>query len=357
MNVSESWNKQKGIAFALLAAVLFGLSTPLAKSASPHVDPVLLAGLLYLGSGIGLAGYSLLRFTRRQSASREAALKRTDAPWLAGAIFTGGVVGPVLLMWGLAQTPASSASLLLNLEGVFTALLAWFVFRENFDARIASGMALIAAGGVCLSWMGRPVVGVPWGSVAIVGACFAWAVDNNLTRKVSAGDPVQIALLKGLIAGGVNTVLGLSLGAKLPGASVLLSVGAIGFFGYGLSLTLFVLALRHIGTARTGAYFSIAPFLGAAVAVVFPGDSLSVGFCLAGLLMAAGVWLHLTERHEHEHRHEALEHDHLHAHDEHHPHSHTSSDPVGEPHSHPHRHAELTHAHSHYPDIHHRHDH
>jgi drug/metabolite transporter (DMT)-like permease len=345
--VNEFRNKWKGVGFALLAAVLFGLSTPLAKSVSPRVEPVLLAGLLYLGSGIGLGAYSLLRLARRQSASREAALKRADVPWLTGAILTGGVVGPLLLMWGLAQTPASSASLLLNLEGVFTALLAWFVFRENFDARIAWGMALIATGGVCLSWMGRPSTGVPWGALAIAGACFAWAVDNNLTRKVSAGDPVQIALLKGLVAGSVNTVLGLELGAKLPGAAVLLAVGAIGFFGYGLSLTLFVLALRHIGTARTSAYFSTAPFVGAVVAVAFLGDSLSVGFCFAAFLMAAGVWLHLTERHEHKHRHEALAHDHLHTHDEHHQHAHAPVDPRGEPHTHLHQHAELTHAHAH----------
>lgn len=347
----------KGIAFALLAAVLFGLSTPLAKSVSPHVEPVLLAGLLYLGSGIGLSAYSLLRLGRRQSRSREAALKRADAPWLAGAILTGGVIAPLLLMWGLAQTPASTASLLLNLEGVFTALLAWFVFRENFDARIAWGMALIATGGVCLSWLGRPAGGVPWNSLAIGGACLAWAVDNNLTRKVSASDPVQIAMLKGLVAGGVNTALGLALGAKLPGPTVLSEVGLIGFFGYGLSLTLFVLALRHIGTARTGAYFSIAPFVGAAVAIVFLGEALSLGFCIAGILMGLGVWLHLTERHGHKHHHEPLEHDHLHTHDEHHQHTHAPGNPSGEPHSHVHRHNELTHIHPHYPDIHHRHEH
>ncbi len=355
--MSEIINRQKGVGFALLAAVLFGLSTPLAKRVSPHVEPVLLAGLLYLGSGIGLGGYSLLRLVCKQSHPREAALKRADAPWLIGAIITGGIVGPMLLMWGLAQTPASSASLLLNLEGVFTALLAWFVFKENFDARIAWGMALIAAGGTCLSWMGRPEVGLPWGSLAIVGACFAWAVDNNLTRKVSAGDPVQIAMLKGLVAGSVNTLLGLGLGAKLPGLPVLLAVSAIGFFGYGLSLTLFVLALRHIGTARTGAYFSTAPFVGAAVAVAVLGDSLSAEFFIAAVLMAAGVWLHLTEHHEHEHRHEALIHDHLHIHEEHHHHAHAHGIAPGEPHSHPHQHEELMHSHPHYPDIHHRHGH
>jgi drug/metabolite transporter (DMT)-like permease len=182
-NVNALNNRWKGVSFALLAAGLFSLSTPLAKSVSPHVEPVLLAGLLYLGSGIGLGAYSLLRLVWKQVGAREAALKRADAPWLAGAIVSGVMIGPWLLMWGLSQTPASTASLLLNLEGVFTALLAWFVFKENFDARIAWGMALIAVGGICLSWMGRPEVGVPWSSLAIVGACFAWAIDNNLTLK------------------------------------------------------------------------------------------------------------------------------------------------------------------------------
>jgi drug/metabolite transporter (DMT)-like permease len=355
--VSDFRKRWRGVGFALLAAGLFGLSTPLAKQLSPQVEPVLLAGLLYLGSGLGLGAYTLLNFCRRKTGAHEAALKRNDVPWLAGAVLAGGVIGPVLLMWGLAQTPASSASLLLNLEGVLTALLAWVVFKENFDRRIAMGMALIAAGGLGLSWMGRPTAGVPWGSVAIVGACLAWAVDNNLTRKVSAGDPVQIALAKGLVAGAVNTALGMSLGAKLPGASVLLAVGLIGFFGYGLSLTLFVLALRHIGTARTGAYFSTAPFVGAAVAIGFMGEALSLGFLVAAILMAAGVWLHLTERHEHIHHHGVLEHDHRHTHDEHHQHGHPPGVDLQEPHSHPHRHDELTHSHVHYPDIHHRHGH
>lgn len=347
----------RGVAAALLAAVLFGMSTPLAKAVSPRVDPVLMAGLLYLGSGLGLGAYAWLRARLKGAGSREAALTRQDVPWLAGAILSGGVVGPVLLMWGLAQTPASTASLLLNLEGVLTALLAWFVFKENFDRRIALGMGLIAAGGICLTWMGRPEAGVPWGALAIGGACFAWAVDNNLTRKVSAGDPVQIAMLKGLVAGSVTTALGLVLGAKLPGAPILLAVGVIGLCGYGLSLTLFVLALRHLGTARTGAYFSTAPFVGAALSIVFLGDSLTLGFGIAAVLMGAGIWLHLTERHEHEHQHEPAEHEHLHRHDAHHEHSHGPSDPGGEAHTHSHRHEPLVHAHPHYPDIHHRHGH
>ena len=341
-----------GVAFAVGAAALFGASTPLAKQMLPSVEPVLMAGLLYLCSGLGLATYRLVR-----GRVSEARLTRRDMPWLVAAVVCGGVVGPVLLMFGLSRTPASSASLLLNLEGVFTVLLAWFAFKENFDRRIAVGMTLITAGAFTLSWQGRPELGVMWGTLAITGACLAWAADNNLTRNVSAADPVQIAMLKGLCAGAVNTCLALSLGAKLPAAVGLAAVAVIGFFGYGVSLVLFVLALRHLGTARTGAYFSLAPFLGAALSLVWLRESFTTGFIFAGLFMAAGVWLHLTERHEHQHAHDAIEHEHLHHHDAHHQHTHGPNDPSGEPHSHWHRHGPLTHSHPHYPDLHHRHKH
>jgi drug/metabolite transporter (DMT)-like permease len=357
MSSRQSLDRWKGIGFALLAALLFGASTPLAKPLLPHFAPVLMAGLLYLGSGVGLGVYRLVRSRTRATGAQEAALTRKDLPWLAGAIVAGGIVGPVLLMWGLAATPASSASLLLNLESVLTALLAWFVFRENFDIRIAIGMALIAAGGVCLSWGGRPAAGLPWGSFSIIGACSAWALDNNLTRKVSAGDPVQIAMLKGLVAGSVNTALAFTLGAKLPPVPSLLAVGLVGFFGYGVSLALFVLALRHIGTARAGAYFSVAPFVGGVISILCLGDRLTVGFGVAAVLMGLGVWLHLTERHQHAHRHEPMEHEHPHSHDQHHQHAHGPAAPPGEPHMHWHRHEELAHEHPHFPDIHHRHSH
>lgn len=218
-------------------------------------------------------------------------------------------------------------------------------------------MALIAGGGICLTWIGSPKAGVPYGSLAIASACFAWAVDNNLTRKVSAGDPVEIAILKGLTAGSVSTTLGLAMGAKLPSLPVVVAVGVIGLVGYGLSLILFILALRNLGTARTGAYFSIAPFVGATLSILFLNDRLTLGFGIATILMAAGVWLHITERHEHEHRHESTEHDHLHAHDKHHQHSHAANNPPGERHTHSHRHEELPHSHPHYPDFHHRHRH
>jgi drug/metabolite transporter (DMT)-like permease len=255
------------------------------------------------------------------------------------------------------MTPASTASLLLNFEGVLTALLAWFVFKENFDRRIALGMALITGGGISLAWMGRPELGMPWGAIAIAGACLAWAVDNNLTRKVSGADPVQIAMLKGLMAGTVNVLLALAAGARLPAPAPALLAGVIGLFGYGVSLTFFVVALRHIGTARTGAYFSTAPFIGAAISIGFLGENLTMGFVIAAALMGTGVWLHLTERHEHAHQHEATEHDHLHSHDEHHQHQHAPNDPQTEPHAHAHRHVPLVHVHGHFPDLHHHHGH
>ena len=342
-----------GVTFAIGAAVLFGASTPFAKILLGKTEPILLAGLLYLGSGGGLLIWWL--FSRRLISRHEAGLKLNDLRWLAGAILSGGIVGPVLLLIGLRYTPASSASLLLNLEGVLTALLAWFVFKENFDRRIAFGMAAITAGGLLLSWAGRPELGVPWGAVAIAGACFAWAIDNNLTRKVSAKDPVQIAAAKGLVAGVVNLSIAFALGNARPGAITIASATIVGFIGYGVSLTLFVLALRQIGTARTGAYFSLAPFVGAAISIVLLHDSLTLYFLIAAVLMGIGVWLHLTERHEHEHKHEALEHEHMHVHDEHHQHEHDSAVSMTEPHSHPHVHDELVHSHHHYPDIHHRH--
>jgi drug/metabolite transporter (DMT)-like permease len=349
--------RAQGVTVAIVAAVLFGASTPFSKLLLGQIDPLLLAGLLYLGSGIGLAGWIVLQRLVLRAKNQEARLQPKDLPWLAGAIFAGGVVAPLLLMLGLAVTPASSASLLLNLEGVLTALLAWFVFKENFDRRIFIGMAAILAGGVLLSSQSGPELGVPWGALGIGGACLGWAIDNNLTRKVSASDPAQVAAIKGLVAGSTNTLLAFAAGARLPSMSGLLAAGLLGFLSYGVSLTCFVLALRHIGTARTGAYFSTAPFIGAALSLAILHEQPSFLFWIAGALMVFGIWLHLTERHVHLHHHESLDHEHLHWHDEHHQHAHAPTDPPGEPHSHVHRHRELTHAHPHYPDLHHRHRH
>lgn len=344
------WRNQ-GVLAALAAALLFGAGTPLAKLLLGQTSPWLLASLLYLGSGIGLL---VLRIARR---ARPVKLPKAEIRWLVGAIISGGMIGPVLLMWGLSHIPASGASLLLNAEGVFTVLIAWFVFRENFDRRIALGMGFIVSGVLVLAWPGESRFGEALPTLAILGACLAWAIDNNLTRQVSLADADFIAMLKGLVAGTTNLVLALFAGAALPGMSASLLAGALGFMSYGLSLTLFVVALRHLGTARTGAYFSIAPFIGALVAIPLLGEKITVQLIVTGVLMGLGVWLHVTERHEHEHIHEPGDHEHMHAHDAHHQHSHDMPIPHGTQHSHPHGHEELKHTHPHFPDTYHRHEH
>ncbi|NUT74101.1 EamA family transporter [Pseudomonas sp. C1C7] len=342
--------RQSGVLAALGAAVLFGAGTPLAKLLLNSVSPWLLAGLLYLGSGLGLTLYRLL------SRARIVSLPRHEALWFAGAVAAGGVAGPVLLMVGLTGMPASGASLLLNAEGVFTALLAWFAFKENFDRYIALGMVAIVAGALVLSWPSEAHFAGLWPTLAVLGACFAWGIDNNLTRKVSLTDATWIASVKGLIAGSVNLVLAFVVGATLPPLPNLAGALIVGFLAYGVSLALFVIGLRHLGTARTGAYFSVAPFLGTLLAVAM-GDPVTLPLLIAGSLMALGIWLHLTERHEHEHRHEAMEHEHEHVHDEHHQHEHDDPVAPGTRHQHRHRHEPMTHRHRHFPDAHHRHDH
>ncbi len=345
-----------GAPLALTSALLFGASTPFAKLLlGDGISPWMLAGLLYLGSGIGLGVLHAGRRGLGLSAS-EAPLRRSDLPWLVLVVLSGGAIGPVLLMIGLATTPASSASLLLNLEGLATMLIAWVAFRENVDRRLLVGAGAILAGAVILSWQRGPE-GVGLGAFAIAGACVAWGVDNNLTRKLSAADPVQIALIKGLAAGAVNLGLALLLGARMPSLTVFSGAVLVGFLGYGVSLVLFVLGLRHLGAARTGAYFSTAPFIGAVLAIVLLGEPLTAGLIGAGVLMTIGLYLHLSEAHEHEHAHDAIEHEHRHDHDVHHQHRHDSLDPDGTPHSHRHRHAPLRHRHPHYPDLHHRHEH
>lgn len=344
-----------GAALGIASAALFGASTPLAKLLLGEMDPWLLAGLLYLGSGIGLA---LVHLGRRSLGIEppEAPLRRADLPWLAAVVLTGGIIGPLLSMLGLSVTPASSAALLLNVEGLATMGIAWVVFREHTDRRMVFGALLILFGAVLLSWQGS-AEGVGWGAVAIVGACVAWGVDNNLTRKLSAADPVQIAMVKGLTAGAVNLTLALWHGAAQPPVGPLLGGAMVGFFGYGVSLVMFVLALRHLGSARTGAYFSTAPFIGALLALALFSEPVTARLVAAAVLMGAGLWIHLAEHHEHEHVHGEMEHEHSHVHDEHHRHQHGSGDPLGEPHVHVHRHVRMVHRHPHYPDLHHRHTH
>ncbi len=345
-----------GVPLALGSAVLFGATPPLSKLLLGGTNPFMLAGLLYLGAGTGLAAYRLYSRGGTGTQAREAPLGRADLPWLALAIATGGVAGPVLLMLGLTATMAADSALLLNLEGLATMAIAWLVYKENAGRRLIAGALAIVAGAVLLSWEGQGVA-FNVGALLVAAACLAWGIDNNVTRKISGADPVAIAMLKGLVAGAANTGLALAAGAPFPPLPLAAIAMLAGFFCIGVSLVLFILALRHLGTARTGAYFSLAPFIGAVLAIAVLGEPATVKLLAAGALMGLGLWLHLSERHDHAHVHEALEHTHAHVHDAHHQHSHDDDGPVTEPHAHWHRHAPMRHKHPHYPDLHHRHTH
>lgn len=350
---NKGW--QPGVLAALVSAFLFGAGTPLAKVLLGQVSPWLLAGLLYLGSGLGLGIYL---FVRGSTGPR---LNPGDMRWLVAAVLCGGGIAPVLLLYGLSAMPASHAALLLNAEAVLTALLAWAVFRENVGRRIAIGMAAIVAGAALLSWpqadlpAGTPAAVSLWPALAVTLACFFWALDNNFTRKVALADAAWIACVKGLAAGSTNLLLAFAAGAALPDAAKISAAMLVGLFAYGVSLALFVVALRHLGASRAGAYFSTAPFVGALFSVLILAEPVSWQLLAAAGLMALGIWLHLTEQHAHRHRHEVLEHEHLHVHDAHHQHAHVPA--IEGAHSHRHRHEAMDHSHEHFPDAHHRHEH
>lgn len=341
---------QRYALLALASAALFGAATPALKPLAGSLHPVLLAGLLYLGSFLGLA---LVRLVRRKPA--EAPLARRHLAALAGAVIAGGVIAPVLLVWGLSGLTASSASLLLAAEAVLTALLAAIFFREAVALRIWLAAAAILAAGALLAW--SPGLALPFSphALAVLGACLLWALDNNLTRRISLADPYAIAMWKGLAAGAVNTAIGLALAPASPQAAWLAALG-VGALGYGASLVLYVLAMRHLGAARTAAHFGTAPFFGAALAVALLGEPLTAPLIGGFLLTAAGTWLALSERHHHAHHHAALEHEHRHVHDAHHAHAHRG-DEGPEPHAHVHRHEPMRHSHPHFPDLHHGHRH
>jgi drug/metabolite transporter (DMT)-like permease len=352
MTIARS-NLWPGVPLALGSAVLFGASAPLSKVLLGSIDPQMLAGLLYAGAGVGLAAIHVSRNVFGIPAP-EAPLRRADVPWLATVIAFGGVIGPLLLMLGLSRTSAASGALLLNLESLATMGIAWLFFKENVDRRLLAGAFAILLGAVALSWEGQGA-SIDLGALLIAGACLAWGIDNNLTRKLSSTDPVLIAMTKGLAAGVVNIGFALLLGSSLPSLGGFSAAAAIGFFSIGVSLVLFVFALRHLGTARTGAYFSLTPFIGATIAVAVFHEPMTLKLLIAAALMGFGLVMHLTERHVHTHEHNAMDHEHSHVHDEHHQHLHDG--PVAEPHSHMHHHAPLRHKHPHYPDLHHRHEH
>jgi drug/metabolite transporter (DMT)-like permease len=336
----------------LIAALAFGLSAPLAKRLLDVVSPLYLAGILYLGAGI------FLGLTRRFWRNRPAAgrpLAGRDRWILAGVVLAGGVLAPPLLLWGLERSSASTTALLLNLEVVFTVLLAGIVFNEHLGAQVAIAALVMAAGGVVLgSTPGDRTIAA--GAAAVTGACLLWALDNNLTRLIAEGDPLLIVEVKGLAAGVVNVLLALATGKTAPSPGTIAFGLGLGAVSYGISLVLFILAMRELGAARAGAYFATAPFFGAAGGLVLLGESPTVGLLVAAALMALATWLLVHERHGHRHHHPVGTHAHVHVHDEHHQHEHEGWEGP-EPHSHPHGTGPIEHEHPHTPDIHHDHGH
>jgi len=348
----------KGAAAALGAAVLFGLSAPLAKLLLVDARPLPLSGLLYLGAGMGLLllpiAFPRLRSRRRRS---ETPLRRADVGLLTAIITAGGVLGPLLLLTGLSRVSGLVGSLMLNLEAPFTVVLAVVVFGEHLGFREAGAAVVILLGAVLLSHAGEGGPSDMVGVAAIAGACLSWAIDNNLTQRLSLRDPVAVARTKSLGAGAASLILALVLGERLPSAAHIGPALLLGFASYGVSLVLAVQAMRLLGAAREAAFFAIAPFAGAVAAVPILGDHLGLRELVATLVLGLGVMILLHEEHRHSHTHEALEHEHGHTHDEHHQHAHVLGDPPGEPHAHLHRHESLSHAHAHRPDLHHRHRH
>jgi len=336
---------------ALVAAALFGASAPVAKRLLAEIAPPMLAALLYAGAGL-----MALPFAARAWKRREAPLRAADVPLLAGVVVFGGVGGPLLLLYGLARTSATVASLLLNLEAVFTTAIAIVVFREWIGRRGLGALVVVVAGCALSTWAAGGATLSLFGPLAVAGACLCWAVDNNLTQRLSLKDPLAVVCVKGLGAAPIAFVIARAAHAPWPPAGPVGGALALGAVSYGASLALYVRATRTLGAARTGVLFAAAPFVGAALAIPIAGEAPSVRVAGAAVLIAAGVALLLTERHAHRHRHEPLDHEHLHTHDEHHQHPHRG-DEGPEPHSHPHHHDPIEHAHAHASDAHHRHKH
>lgn len=349
--------KYVSIIEAIGAALLFGASAPAAKLLLGSIAPVPLAAFLYLGSGVGLLIFRALRRLTGARADKEAGIKKEDFKWLLGAVLAGGVAAPIILMFSLKNTPGTTASLLLNFEGVATALIAALAFKEAVGRRIAAAVACITVACIILSWDGGGGLGFSWGAIGILAACTLWGLDNNFTRNISAKDPVAIVTVKGLGAGLFSLVLALAIGEQLPGLPAALGAMGLGFIFYGLSIVLFILAMRGLGSSRTSAYFGVAPFAGVIISLMLLGETPGVMFFISLPVMAAGALLLLKEKHSHTHVHEPSVHEHRHSHtDGHHTHTHEGMAPETE-HSHMHEHEAMEHSHPHAPDIHHRHGH
>lgn len=343
---------------ALAAAFLFACSTPLSKILLGDIDPIPLAAFLYLGSGVGAFLLRWVMKARRPQQRSEAKLSRSDLPWLIGAIFFGGVLAPIALLFGLRTTPAATASLLLNFEGVATALIAAAIFKEAIGKRVALSIGLITLASIVLSLEGGQW-GLSAGMALILMATFSWGLDNNFTRNISERDPFEIVMAKGLGAGTFSLILTFALGKPLPDVSRMLMAGALGAVSYGLSIALIILAMRKLGSTRAYGWFGSAPFMAMLLSLAIFREPPTVTLWIALPFMLAGAWLMATEHHSHHHIHPPIEHEHTHTHpDPHHTHVHEGLDPTERiTHSHPHKHAYLEHEHEHTPDIHHRHEH
>ncbi len=349
-------NEAKGATCGLAAAALFGMSAPMAKSLLGSTGPLVLSALLYLGGGTGLVLFGVLAHFRPRQQRREAAPKREDIWLLVGVILCGGVLGPLLMLWGLARVSGVAGSLLLNLEGPFTVIIALLLFREHLGRQGGAGALLVLSGAVAVGWRGGDEVHADWlGALSIAGACASWAVDNNLTQRLSVRDPIATVRIKALGAGACMLMAAVALGHPFPAATTVVTATGLGAVSYGVSIVLDMYALRLVGAAREAAYFATAPFIGAVVAVPLLGERLTTTDIVGASIMAAGIALLIRARHVHVHTHELMDHDHVHEHDEHHQHEHAGA--AVEPHSHPHRHVELTHDHPHVSDVHHRHGH
>ena len=349
--------KLRPVLQAVLAALLFGISTPISKLLLNNIEPLPLAAFLYLGSGMGLGIYVLVRKLLIKSEPREAPLTKKEFPWLLGVVVFGGIIAPVVLMLSLDASPASTASLLLNFECVATSVIAAIVFKESLGKRIIVSIVLITAASIVLSWDAGNKWGVSLGSLGVLVTCICWGIDNNFTRNISLKNPYTIVIIKGLGAGLFSLLLALGLGSAVPDIKSILAAMLLGFFSYGFSIVLFVLAMRNLGSARTSAIFGAAPFIGALLSFFIFKSVPNREFLISLPLMALGIVMIIIDNHEHRHTHERLEHNHKHHHpDEHHCHAHEGEGSVDQiTHTHLHTHENVEHEHKHYPDIHHRH--
>jgi len=348
-------NKQPLI-YIILSAALFGISPPIAKLLVKNIPPVALAGFLYLGAFLGLSSYSIVRKVVSTQSMRSAGLTRKDLPWLFGAILSGGVIAPICLMFGLSRISGFTTSLLLNLEGVFTAVIAVMFFKENAGKRLWLALTCMTLAGVFLTWDSSQGKFSLAGPLLVTLSMVCWGIDNNLTRNISTSNPIQIACVKGFVSGLASLSLAYAFGMGVGWNLSILYALILGSFSYGISLVFFIKALEGLGSFRTGVFFSLAPFIGAGVSLVLLREWIGWVMFPATILTAAGVWLITTEKHSHRHAHQEMVHNHLHDHEDMH-HDHEHEVVIEGPHAHEHRHPEMVHTHAHWPDSHHRHEH